>query len=90
MNKNELLTAIAELSKVDIEKSKRVLEALIVTIIQNLKKDKKVKVHGLVTISKAKRKAYHGRNPKTGQILAIPARNVVRFKMSKTLGNALN
>lgn len=90
MNKNELLAAIAALSKVDLHKSKRVLEALILTIIQCLKNDKKVKVHGLLTIYKTKRKAYQGHNPKTGQALAIPARNIVRFKISKTTGDALN
>jgi DNA-binding protein HU-beta len=90
MNKNELLTNVAELSKVSIEKSKRVLESLILVITQSLKNERKVKVHGLVTISKSKRKAYRGRNPKTGQAVSIPARNIVRFKMSKTLGDALN
>lgn len=32
MNKNELLTAVTELSKVSIEKSKLVLESLIIII----------------------------------------------------------
>ena len=42
-----------------------------------------VDLHRFGTFTKALRKARNGRNPKTGEKISIPAKNVVKFKPFK-------
>ena len=89
MNKSELVEAIAKetkLTKVDADKA---LKALINAVTKSLKKGDKVTIPGFVTISKVKRKARTGRNPRTGKDLKIAAKNVAKLKACKTKKDAL-
>jgi DNA-binding protein HU-beta len=53
------------------------------------KKDGKVTLVGFGTFQKSRRKARKGRNPQTGEMLKIKARNVVKFKPGKKLRDAV-
>jgi DNA-binding protein HU-beta len=53
------------------------------------KKDGKVTLVGFGTFQKSRRKARKGRNPQTGEMLKIKARNVVKFKPGKKLRDAI-
>ncbi len=53
------------------------------------KKDGKVTLVGFGTFQKTRRKARKGRNPQTGAVIKIKARNVVKFKPGKKLREAV-
>lgn len=80
MNKAELTAAMAEksgLTKADAEKA---LNAFTETITDCMKKDDRVGLVGFGSFSVAERSARSGRNPKTGEVIEIAAKKVVKFK----------
>ena len=80
MNKAELTAAMAEksgLTKADAEKA---LNAFTETITNCMKKDDRVGLVGFGSFSVAERSARSGRNPKTGEVIEIAAKKVVKFK----------
>jgi DNA-binding protein HU-beta len=60
-------------------------DALIDTIAAALKRGEPVQLTGLGSFSVVESRPRTGRNPRTGQPIAIPARRRVRFKPSKSL-----
>jgi len=51
--------------------------------------DSAVRIHGFGTFEVTERGARTGRNPKTGEAIAIPARRMVRFRSASVLKDAL-
>ena len=60
------------------------------TIVENLEKEKKIKLSKFGTFSIREKKSRLGRNPKTKQEKIISKRNVVLFKPSKEFKNFIN
>ena len=67
-----------------------ILEDILYIIIENLKKNKKVKISNFGTFEIRKKKEREGRNPKTKEKKYISARNVVLFKASKDFKRFIN
>lgn len=90
MTKAELIEAMA--SGADITKAAAglALEAYVGAVTKEMKKGGKVALVGFGTFSVSKRKAREGRNPKTGTIIKIPAKKVVKFKAGKELADKVN
>jgi|TARA_B110000259_G_C13907689_1_gene359545 integration host factor subunit alpha len=74
--------------------SKKITDALIddflFTIINNLKKEKKLKLSRFGTFSIRSKKSRIGRNPLTKEQKIISERDVVLFKPSKEFKNLMN
>lgn len=90
MNKNDLVAHVADaagLSKTDATKA---VDALFDGIIDSLKKGDEVRLVGFGTFAVAERAASEGRNPRTGEKIAIPASRQPKFKAGKILKDALN
>jgi len=90
MNKQELVSAIAEqsdLTKKDVEKF---LSALEDVITKALVDGKKVQMIGFATIDVVERAERDGRNPQTGKPMKIAASKSPRFKAGKNLKDAVN
>jgi len=89
MTKAELIDKIAAgagLSKAD---ASRALDSTLDAIKASLKKGQKVTLVGFGTYSVTKRKARKGRNPRTGQVINIPAAKTPKFTAGKALKDAL-
>lgn len=89
MNKAELINAIAANSGLSKAASKKALDATIAAITDALKKGEKVSLIGFGTFGVAKRSARTGRNPKTQQVMQIPAKAVVKFKPGSELSKVV-
>ena len=83
----ELVAAKAGLTKAD---ATRAIDAVFATLTESLKEGKKVPVAGFGTFSISKRAERDGRNPQTGEVVKIPARNAVAFKAGTALKDAVN
>jgi len=70
--------------------SENLLEDLLSTIIDNLKKNKKLKIAKFGTFSIRNKKKRIGRNPLTNENKEISDRNVVLFKASKEFKDLIN
>ena len=90
MNKNELISAMAEksgLTKADCEKA---LIAFTESVTDALKHGDKVQLVGFGTFEVKDREARTGRNPSTGETVEIAASKAPTFKAGKTLKEAVN
>lgn len=90
MNKNDLVAVVAEaagLSKADANKA---VDAVFDGITGALKKGDEVRLVGFGTFAVAERAASEGRNPRTGEKIAIAASKQPKFKPGKGLKDALN
>ncbi|WP_431269333.1 HU family DNA-binding protein [Dankookia sp. P2] len=88
MNKQDLISIVAEAGDLPKAKAGDVLDAVFEAITTSLKKKNDVRLVGFGTFSTSKRKAGTGRNPRTGEEIKIPATNTVRFKAGKGLKDA--
>ena len=70
--------------------SENLLEDTMQTIIENLKKNKKLKISKFGTFSIRNKKSRIGRNPLTKEKKIISSRNVVLFRPSKEFKNLVN
>ncbi len=90
MNKAQLIDAMANnagLSKAD---AKRALDGFISATTDALKKEDRISLVGFGSFSISKRSARKGRNPKTGAVIQIAAKNSVRFKAGAELSSKVN
>ncbi|HEV7415640.1 HU family DNA-binding protein [Tianweitania sediminis] len=90
MNKNELVSAVAEATKLSRNDASAAVEAVFSTITTELKNGGDVRLVGFGNFSVSKREATTGRNPQTGAEVKIPARNVPKFSAGKGLKDSVN
>ena len=90
MTRSELCARVAarsSLSKADVAAA---LGALTSTIADALAENETVTIAGFGTFSTRDRPAREGRNPRTGETIAIAASRAPAFKPGKTLRDAVN
>ena len=90
MNKNELISAVAE--KADLTKAQAgdAVDALFDIVSDTLKSGDEVRIIGFGNFSVTERAATEGRNPRTGETIQIPASKTPKFKAGKGLKDAVN
>ena len=71
----------------DMEK---IFEIIFLEFTKALCRDENIEIRGFGTYKIAKRKARIGRNPKNSQLVQIPEKKAIKWKMSKTFFNRLN
>ena len=89
MNKNELISAIAERSGLSKKDSEKALTATIDAITCALKDGNKIQLVGFGIFDVKDRAARTGHNPKTKEPIQIPATRVPQFKAGKALKDAV-
>ena len=90
MNKTELIDKVAVAAELNKASATRAVEAVLDSIAGTLKNGDQVTLSGFVTFSVAARAARTGRNPRTGESIAIPASKNPKFKAGKGLKDAVN
>jgi DNA-binding protein HU-beta len=89
MTKNELIAAIADetgKTKADVS---AIMASLGTLVAKSLKSGGDVTLGGIGKLSAAKREAREARNPSTGATIKVPAKTVVKFKVTKDLADAV-
>jgi DNA-binding protein HU-beta len=86
----DLIAAVADAAELSRTKAADVVDAVFGAIEDALKKQDEVRLVGFGTFSTARREASTGRNPRTGEEMAIAASTTVRFKAGKGLKGAVN
>ena len=90
MNKSELIDAIASDSGLSKADAGRALDGFTSAITGALKDGGSVSMVGFGTFAVKHRAARTGRNPRTGESIAIKASNNPSFKAGKALKDAVN
>jgi DNA-binding protein HU-beta len=90
MNKNELVSAVADKASLSKQQAAGAVDAVFDAIGDALSKGDDIRLVGFGTFSVSHRAASKGRNPSTGAEVDIPARNVAKFTPGKGLKDSVN
>ena len=90
MNKNELVSAVADKAGISKNDAASAVDALFDVIQTELKNGGDIRLVGFGNFTVSPREASKGRNPSTGAEVDIPARNVPKFTAGKGLKDAVN
>jgi peptidylprolyl isomerase len=90
MNKTDLVANVSEFSGLTKTDSDKAVEALFAAIAEALKNGDDVRLVGFGRFSVSSRAAREGKNPRTGETVAIPASKAPKFASGKALKDAVN
>ncbi len=89
MTKAELIDAVASNVGISKKAAAEAVDSVFKNVTKALKRGDKYTHVGFGTFGVVKRAAREGRNPQTGAMIRIPARNVVKFTAGKALKDAV-
>lgn len=80
MRKRDIVVKISQDTAIKQVVVADIVQKMLDTILNALKEGKRVELRNFGVFQIKRRKSKIGRNPKTGQVVPIPERNVVAFK----------
>jgi DNA-binding protein HU-beta len=89
MTQTAIVRELAETTGVNNRVTKQMLEALADLAVRETKKNGVFVMPGIGRLVRAERKARTGRNPATGETIKIPAKKVVKFRVAKSVKDAI-
>ena len=89
MNKNDLVATVAETAGLSKGDATKAVDAVFDSIAASLKAGDEVRLVGFGTFAVSTRAASEGRNPRTGEKIAIAASKQPKFKAGKGLKDAI-
>ncbi len=90
MNKTDLIDKLSQSTELNKTSATRAVEAVLDIITGTLRQGDSVTLSGFGTFSVSSRMQRTGRNPRTGEMITIPASKAPKFKSGKGLKDALN
>ena len=90
MNKNELISAVAEVTGISKKDTSAVIGATLDKIAEAMVAGNKVQLIGFGTFETRERGERIGKNPRTGEEVKIAACKAPAFKAGKALKDAVN
>jgi DNA-binding protein HU-beta len=90
MNKSELVSQIAEKTKLTRSQSAGAVDAALDAIVEALKKGEEVRLVGFGTFEVVRRAPGVGRNLKTGEQIRIPESKAPKFRAGQALKEVIN
>ena len=91
MTKSELILKITKKNSFLYQKDiQKIIDTLFISITKALDNDDRVELRGFGTFTTKRRNARIGRNPKTGEPVAIPKKKMPFFKMGKSMKERIN
>ena len=90
MNKTELIAAVAEKAELSKKDAEKAVKAFTDVVSEELVHGGKIQLVGFGTFEVSERAAREGRNPKSGEVMNIPASKTPKFKAGKALKDMVN
>jgi len=85
MNKNELIATIAKQTNLTQKRVGEILDGILETIVEVVKEQGSITFTNFGKFEKKLRRERKGVNPKTGDLILIPPKEVIIFKPSKNI-----
>jgi integration host factor subunit beta len=85
MNKSELIEELSLRLDLPQKKSESVVNAIFNSLIDAMKQGRRIEIRGFGSFVIRSYKPYQGRNPKTGEKIAVKAKKLPFFKAGKDL-----
>ncbi|PYM94011.1 MAG: DNA-binding protein HU [Candidatus Rokuibacteriota bacterium] len=89
MTKAELVAIMAKNAGGSKISAERAMNAMVASIVESLRRGRRVTISGFGTFVVARRAARNGRDPRTGKQIHIPTAKVPRFRASRGLKAAI-
>ena len=90
VTKAELVEEVTRVTELPRKESEAVIETIFDSIIAALQSDDKIEIRGFGSFRTRERRGRTGRNPKTGEKVAVPPKKIPYFKPSKELKDYVN
>ena len=90
MNKSQLIKSVADKSELSQKQVSEALALIEETLVESLKAGEKVQLSGFGTFEVRARAERKGRNPKTGEVVTVPACKYLAFVSAKAVKEKLN
>lgn len=90
MTKADLIEVVNQAGSPTRKASEVIVETIFSSVVEALRAGDKVEIRGFGSFRVRQREARTGRNPKSGEPVAVPARKVAYFKPSKELRDGIN
>ena len=90
MNKTELIAAVAEKAELSKKDAEKAVKAFTDVVSEELVNGGKIQLVGFGTFEVSERAAREVRNPKSGEVMNIPASKTPKFKAGKALKDMVN
>ncbi len=90
MTKSDLIDHVAELNKVSKGRAEALVNAVFECLEDALRRDERVEIRGLGSFETRRYGAYKGRNPRTGDSVAVRPKRLPFFKAGKDLKDLIN
>jgi DNA-binding protein HU-beta len=90
MTKADMVEALASKLSMNRGDAEKAVNIILDDVVNALKQGERVNISGFGTFSVSAREARTGRNPKTGEPIAIAASRSAKFKPGKQLKDSLN
>jgi len=90
MNKSQLIKSVADKSELSQKQVSEALALIEETLVESLKAGDKVQLSGFGTFEVRARAERKGRNPKTGEVVTVPACKYLAFVPAKAIKETLN
>jgi integration host factor subunit beta len=85
MTKSELIDAIAARGDLTKARAEQLVNCVFESMVGSLERGEGIEIRGFGSFSVRPYKPYSGRNPKTGEVVAVPAKKLPYFKVGKEL-----
>ena len=90
MNKTDLIYALSVQNGLTLNQARQAVEVFFSVMVEALDEGERVEVRGFGSLSVREYGAYEGRNPRTGEPIAVKPKRLPFFKASRELLDRLN
>jgi integration host factor subunit beta len=90
MTKAELVEQVASQSDLTKKDAEVIVQTVLDSITESLQRGEKIELRGFGSFRIRSRSSRQGRNPKTGNGVNVPAKNVPYFKPGKEIKDLIN
>ena len=90
MTKNDMVIEIAKKTSVEQQKVKLIVQLTLDSIIDILSSEERIELRNFGVFEVRTRKARKARNPRTGEPVEVPSKQVVTFKAGKIMEDRID
>ena len=90
MTKSELIESLAAAENITKSRAESVVNCIFDSMVAALERNEGIEIRGFGSFSVREYKPYKGRNPRTGNEVAVPKKRLPFFKVGKGLRAMLN
>jgi integration host factor subunit beta len=90
MTKSDLVEFLSEKLRLPKGRAEEIINCIFDTMEQSLRRGERIEIRGFGSFEIREYKAYEGRNPRTGQTVAVKPKKLPFFKVGKELKERIN